>query len=606
MFASSWMCRRSCAVLAALALIAAGGFDPVQDLKRALDQDDVTAPTPAILQFRRENLQQRIDNLKDVGELRRALALTEWRDELRGAGDPVRRIDAEIRRQVAQRLTKALEAQAVSKDANSRLAVANIIAEIGPSIRAVGDDKKAAGPGGDRGGFARSLTPLVQKLAADPDLGVRQEGLRALGTINPQPAVATLVFKHVLVSDAAVGPRRIAADSLGQLLRVMPYLYRPSGHSSGVEATAADAVEALEAVIETAPAGMNDPDPQVRHLCVEALRIAAQGLSDMNLINEPDDKKKFPPPGRPLSDKDISEIKKKYQDPAMPEVGVLPQVAQLRPTMAKLNAATESLLKALRDPDARVRLSAAEAFMHTAWSRQRLRQLVLSLPPLPTEKLDPQQILKGADPLETFLQKDVGALAPVFRDSDPRLRRAAAYTALLIEEHAQPLIHVLTANLVDPDRTVRWAAARTLSYLPPAKAAPAVGNLAKLMSDPDVQLRIAAAQALEGMGPLARDAAGALAEAALHGDTDGRKAALSALLAQGRDNARAAVPQLIRGLEQHDADPKALVALARTLGRLGRAAEPALPGLRRLIGHDDAEVRTSASEAILAINGAAD
>ena len=41
---------------------------------------------------------------------------------------------------VGKRLTEALEKQAKSGDANNRLAVANVIAEIGPNLRALKAD----------------------------------------------------------------------------------------------------------------------------------------------------------------------------------------------------------------------------------------------------------------------------------------------------------------------------------------------------------------------------------------------------------------------------------------------------------------------------------
>ena len=105
------------------------------------------------------------------------------------------------------------------------------------------------------------------------------------------------------------------------------------------------------------------------------------------------------------------------------------------------------------------------------------------------------------------------------------------------------------------------------------------------------------------MGALARNALPALAEATTHGDTDGRTAALLAIIAMGPNVAKEAVPQLIVTLQQSDADPVAIANAAKTLGAIGPPAAAAIPALRRLIGHDDAEVRASASEAILSING---
>jgi HEAT repeat protein len=230
-----------------------------------------------------------------------------------------------------------------------------------------------------------------------------------------------------------------------------------------------------------------------------------------------------------------------------------------------------------------------------------LRQYAFSLPALGGEGRDPQTLLAGADPLENFLKKGLSALAPLLSDTDARLRKTASYVMVFLEDRAAPLADVLNAALTDSDRTVRWAAAKTLGHLPIAKVVPAVGNLGKLLSDDDVQTRVTAAQTLQGMGPAARDALPALIQAVTQGDTESRIEALAALEALGIDEAKTALPQLTRVLGERDVDPKVLIEIAKALGRMGGAARPAVPALRRLLGHEEAEVRLAASEAILAI-----
>jgi len=583
---------------------AAVGNDPVEDLRQALPRDDVPNPTPEMIKFRRDTLQKKIDALLEVSELRRALALNEWRDDpLRPAVNlNIRAIDAEMRRQVAGRLTKKLEEAAKNPDPSARLALANLVAEMGPTIR---------GLDGDARGFAHNLAPLVITLAGDRDIGVRQEALRALGAINGKPPEIAKVLAQVLQKDPAVGPRRVAADSLGQLVKLAAHLQKPGPTAANVKATLPDVLEAAEMVIRTAPVTLGDADAHVRRAGVEALNSAAQVVSDM--IDDAYARTEFAPPGRPLTQNEIADVARKYEI-AKRQLRRLRQDDLVappkdeespKPALAALNAQGEALARALRDPDAGVRLAAAQTLMQAAWARLRVRQLAFSLPSVPAQKLDPLQVLDGADPLENFLKRDLlEAVGPLFRESDAQIRKSAGYALVLLQDHAEPLAEAVTANLVDPDRSVRWAAARTLQWFTIAKVTPAIPNLAKLLCDEDFELRKLAADALALLGPAASPAIPALAEAITFGDGASRIAALDALLAQGPDNAVKALPQMIATLQQPDLETKVLVKIAQALGQIGAGARPALPHLRQLIGHADAEVRSAASEAILAITNA--
>jgi hypothetical protein len=56
--------------------------DAVDELRQALPLrlEELGNPTQNILDFRRETLQKRVDKLRTIGELRRALALEEWKE----------------------------------------------------------------------------------------------------------------------------------------------------------------------------------------------------------------------------------------------------------------------------------------------------------------------------------------------------------------------------------------------------------------------------------------------------------------------------------------------------------------------------------------------
>src|SRR6266404_563756 len=75
---------------------------------------------------------------------------------------------------------------------------------------------------------------------------------------------------------------------------------------------------------------------------------------------------------------------------------------------------------------------------------------------------------------------------------DVRARRAAIDVLEALGQEAAPAAPSLVRALADPDRFVRWAAARTLGQLAPEQAATAVPGLARLLSDADLDLRVAA------------------------------------------------------------------------------------------------------------------
>jgi len=589
-----------CLVLAVLAAPAAAA-DPVEDLRQALPLDDVSSPTEAMLQFRRANLQKKIETLKEIGQLRRALVLDNWRDDAaRGADFGIRRIDADMRREVAKRFLAMLEAQARTGPVVNRIAVANLIAEMGPSVRALtvevekGFAKKVdVKRPEEMSGFARTLLPILEILIRDKDADVRQHALRALGNINPDAKKAGPLFGEVLKSDAQVGPRRVAADGLAQMVRVVNHLHRSSPLTTQVTATRAEVFEVLLQCIQHSAAGFQDADSKVRKHAAEALLTGVQLLSE--LIPEPFARTKLPPIDRPLDDKETRDLAAQTQE-------LVREIGELQPLLAALRTSVDKLPPLLRDQDAETRLAAIDTLRHIANARQRLVQRVQSLPNRADSDKANLALLAGADPLDNFLRKDLGGVAAFFSESNVQLRKIAALFLYHLEDRSLPVSHVLIAGLGDNDRSIRWVSARALAHLPPEKTTAAIPGLTKMLGDVDVLLRIAAASALQAMGTHARPAAGALAHAVTVGDADGRLAAMQALSAIGKDSATAAVPKLIEVLGQPDVDSKVIVEACTTLGRYGAQAASAVPALRRLLGHDEGDVRAAASDAILAVN----
>ena len=483
-------------------------------------------------------------------------------------------------------------------DATQRLAAANSIAEKGPTIRslsstAVGDKVVM----GDAGGFVRTLTPQVIRLAEDKNLGVRQEALRALGNIFPKPQQVVPVFKNALVKDAP-GPRRLAATGLGQLIRVVSHLSKQVGTSSGVEANRADVLDTVVDVLGANSAGLADDDAQIRALCLQNIKEAAEALG--GLIKEPrkdigtlQDTKDIPPPDRPVTPIEKKLILVNHEE-------ISREINDFLPALSAVRAQQQALARSIKDPDSRVRLAAADALETIGNARIRLKKRVLSVPVVEASgDFGNRDFLVKNDLLESFIHNNLDSIAKLLVDPNVDLRRKGVEFLDVIEDAAAPALPWLVKRLNDPDKFVRWSAARTFANFTPDQASAAVPGLAKLLSDPDLDLRLTAAKTLAEMGPAAQAAVPALAAAVTRGDTEARVAAMEALQRIGADPGKAAVSQLIEALG--NADARVRSAAAKTLGSYGPVAFAAIPTLRRALGDQDQDVRVNSSDAILDI-----
>ena len=124
--------------LACPAMASADRFpaDPVEELRQALRPDQPIHPFKEVLDFRRKNLQNKIDALGTVGDLGRALLLQEWRDE--ESDREAAAIDRAVRTQVADRFEKAVRAWLERGDESGRAAVADFVREMAVLAGSVG------------------------------------------------------------------------------------------------------------------------------------------------------------------------------------------------------------------------------------------------------------------------------------------------------------------------------------------------------------------------------------------------------------------------------------------------------------------------------------
>jgi HEAT repeat protein len=562
--------------------------DPVEVLKSTVQSLQVGAQSPEVTDYYRKLMLQRVKALKTVDELTRALSLDEWKPDKEVFDKEIKKINLEMRQFVADRLVQEVQRIIQKGDPNARLAVANYIAEIGPNIPAVNPDDKA--------GFARTLTPEVIRLTRDPDLGVRQEALRALGNLNAKIKDAAPVFREVLERDPEVGPRRLAADGLAQMIRVVAHLEKKVRNVAGIEATKAELLETLEVAIRTVGVGIRDADTEVRVVSLNTITAAAQAVGGTKLVEDAYRSRDFPPVGQLLTDFQKKDIEQKYKD-------VERELDDIRPVIQVLREQNANIRFALQSPSPLVQLAVLHTLEDVGIIRARIRYRVRSLPIVTDErsglKRDPTKMLTGMDPLDDVVARDLEIIASYLKNGDLRIRRSAAKVLEVIEEDSIKVINPIVASLRDPDRFIRLNALKTIGYFPPAKVAPFVTNVAALLEDQDFNVRNQAAFTLEALGDGAKDALPTVARAILRGDAECRVAAMHVLQKMSSSYSKSAVPSLIECLS--DFDVRVVIAGCKTLDVIGPPALSAVPTLRNLLGHEEENVRRAASAAMLSI-----
>ena len=588
-----------CALFAAIESRSAfAQVDPVDDLRETLSQVDEI--TPAILKFREKTLLKQIKALDSIGRLRRGLGLDVWRED--PTGNDIQRLDARMRALVAERLTKAI-ADVVEKGGKySKHALANSIAETGPKIRAV---KKAGET--NTFGFARSLTPLVIKLAQDPDLGVRQEGLRALGTINPDPKAAIALFKTTIEADPRLGPRRVAAHGLMQMVLVASFLQSGAKKFRGVSLTADEALDISTGVSEAVKIGLHPlSDLEVTILCLQALQEAANGAESM--IDNPFKRSLFPPEGQPLTPAERDLIMIRYNK-------VKSEAEFINQLLAKFKERKKDIAHAMNVSSSKESTKAAFARLTAVRTFERIANLRVRLKNRADSVILSGNLKAALKPLSEYIVDPFGSMVTdqlatfdrLLRSSDVRVRRSIMDLFGLLGERAAPALSLINRHLVrsnEPDRFVRWSAAEAVAVLPVKIVGPTVPNMVELLNDLDLDIRKSATDTLAVWGGKLDEANSSsvvqgLAKGAVTGDVEPRIASMQALTYYGPQYSAHALPNLLKALKHHD--PRVRRVAALVIGDYGPAAKAAVPGLRHALGDTDQEVRINASDAILSI-----
>src|SRR5262249_49361877 len=156
---------------------------------------------------REKLLTKRVEALKTLGDLRRALQLQEWRPD--EGFDEKLQIDRPLREKVAARFEQGIR-EAFKGTPTMQKAAAQMLGEMGLSVR------------GTQGGInlSRAFTQDLVNAIKQDDPGVRQTAARALGQVYPDPEVALPALAGLLRSDLPAD-RVAALDGLLGLLRTV-------------------------------------------------------------------------------------------------------------------------------------------------------------------------------------------------------------------------------------------------------------------------------------------------------------------------------------------------------------------------------------------------
>jgi HEAT repeat protein len=540
--------------------------DPVEELRQALKS---CTRDP---ESRDRMLSAIVPLVQDIGDLRRALTLREWRDQ--DLEEKWAAIDRPHRARLARQFGLAVRDVFQHGDETARLAV----------LKLLGDPSANSGGIGPNFGIVREFAPDLVALSHKSNTCIRVAALRVLAQVDPEPTVAASAFGDVLSSES-VAERIAAAEALASWMRTVSDLAARSADPTGVLVTRSRLANVGGAIVPLAGKALQDANPRVRRAGLQAIGRAAEALSKIVTATR-----------MPEGVESIEEIDQQIER----------ERQELLPLIAALKNQGAALTRALTDPDADVLVLARRALEDMTNPQLRLLERAARVA---REKNNGTEsppavpfILTSSpahDSLVQGLQGTVLTLATGLASKDVRARRAAIEILENLGPAAAPAAKTLVGSLADSDPFVRWAAARALGKIAPIAAETAVPALAKLLQDGDLDLRLAAAGALERYGPAAKTAVIALIESVKSTETELRVASIRTLGAIGGPEACRAVPILAASMA--DPEPRVRQLAASALGKLGSAASAAEQALRRALEDKDPDVQKAAGEALLKI-----
>ncbi|MGK0362698.1 MAG: HEAT repeat protein [Bradymonadia bacterium] len=444
---------------------------------------------------------------------------------------------------------------------------------------------------------------VVQDLIAasqEPQVEVRAAARRALGLLGPRAVAALPALVAGLVDHEDDEARAVAAWALGRVGEgaqpAVPALVKATrdlsiavveqaiaavarvGDSAAIDA-AADSVKRREKMLSALAFRIKPPRPLPAAVRISLASVVIEfRLAAMRIVRPYADPEVLPTLIARLGDSDARNRK-----------AAALALAMYGPAAAKARGA---LIQMMLDDVPAVAEAATHAVvalgpagvpaLEQALTRRRIKGRAWAV--LALGRLDG----KGAQT----------ALREARTDADPRLRVAALAALLAIDPNDADALAGLVAALTGPDGLARTRAARAVA--PQAKPEALLDALIAALDAPEVESRLAVISALR---QTRNAAAGRALRRALSDSEDAVRIAAVRALPQHPNEARASVDRIARMLQ--DVDPRAGTIAARTLGRLGDAARPAISALIRV---DDADVdrQVAASDALFAIAGEPD
>jgi HEAT repeat protein len=641
--------------------------DPVEELKKALKLDpDPTSgisvkeldKSPAAAKlvkdreaFRERNLNDKVEKLKSLGDMSRALLLNDWVifDLGLGKREPVS-VDHKMMRKLTALFVEEGEKRLSSGDENARVAAAFVIAQT-----AVEGRTQEPRSWEFREAIGNKLGKVLVEQLKNPSANVRAAAAVALGLIQPpvtEPEFVAALGKAL--GDPEVLVRRGAARGLGEMLLTLVQLdglLRARGkefegrYKVVLDQMRDGSTQALQVICKPRQ-GLADSDLNVRRLCATSLQILTEYLRDRinkpgepeGIFLQPDDQFELENKGRDWREV-IRSVRERGQIPApkakepdLREVTPVQRdfieslsngVKELIKSMEKVSSAAQdnaaALAQAANDADPMVSTRVRQALENLADARQKMRTLLEVVGELMARKVIKDMKVtsdspsgrgkalvlvsawaEGEKPGLTEPGQTLDALRKGLSSPNARARVTAVHAFEMMGEMAAPAIPDLIKALKDTDYAVRWASARTLGKMT-LNSEQVVPALIPVLSDREIAVAVAGAIALKRYGPQAGPAVEALSQALSVSDPDFRIAVLEALEAVGLK----AVPALesVVGILSDD-NYRVRKTAAWVLGRFGsRARSVAASRLRAMLLDENFEVRRAVSDALLHVEG---